>query len=75
MLIITQCGKCKHRIDRNTCQAFPNGIPIDLRREVLQHNTPLPDQENNIVYEIVDEYKQMDEDIKNTPNWRDRYIL
>jgi len=65
MYVLTQCMKCKHRITRKTCHAFPSGIPLDVRREVVIHDKPLENQEGDIVYEVAEEHRALDERIKN----------
>ena len=35
--------------------AFPKGIPTDVFRGIIEHNKPLPEQENDIVFEPVEE--------------------
>lgn len=45
------CAKCKHRrLFYGGCNAFPDGIPEEILLE-NKHNKPLPDQDNNIVFE------------------------
>lgn len=38
-----------------TCKAFPNGIPQEILIGENEHTKPLPDQENNIVFEPINE--------------------
>ena len=46
------CINCKHyNIDKNNCQAFKNGIPEIIWVGSDDHSSPLPDQENDIVFE------------------------
>ena len=47
------CYMCKHRIQENTCEAFPAGIPEEILTGENDHTKPLPDQENDIVYEPI----------------------
>jgi hypothetical protein len=50
------CISCKHFIkDKNTCPAFSNGIPQEIWNGLNDHNEPLPEQDNEIVYEPVNE--------------------
>jgi len=65
MMRHTQCMKCKHRITRETCHAFPDGIPLDVRRELIIHDEPLKNQKGDIVYEVKEKYRDLDERIKN----------
>ena len=54
--------KCRHFVgvkqdnedeetERIVCKAFPDGIPEKIAYGTNQHEKPLPDQENDIVYE------------------------
>ena len=46
------CFSCKHfRTFRGGCNAFPKGIPMEVSDEGNPHTSPLPGQENDIVYE------------------------
>lgn len=46
------CFKCKHlRIIKGGCDAFPQGIPDVITSGFNKHSKPLPNQENNIVFE------------------------
>ena len=46
------CFKCKHlRLFKGGCDAFPDGIPAQITSGKNQHSKPLPNQENNIVFE------------------------
>jgi hypothetical protein len=64
MLLPTKCEirKCKHYLgviqpdgtemtETNYCEAFLDGIPVDIAYGDNKHLTPEPDQENDIVYE------------------------
>lgn len=45
------CFKCKHfRPIRGGCDAFPGGIPDKILQE-NEHDKPLPEQKNKIVFE------------------------
>ena len=50
-----KCYKCKHLINSDskppTCKAFINGIPEDIFYESVNHSEPLPEQDNDIVFE------------------------
>jgi hypothetical protein len=48
------CFNCKHwkKYDRG-CTAFPDGIPDEVLIE-NEHDKPLPNQENEIVFELID---------------------
>lgn len=49
------CLKCKHlRKFEGGCKAFPDGIPMEISEEGLEHTKPLPDQGNDIVFEPKD---------------------
>lgn len=54
--------KCKHYLgviqpdgteltETNYCDAFPKGITIEIAYGKNRHLSPLPDQENDIVFE------------------------
>jgi len=53
------CLICKHfnQDDYNglTCSAFPEGIPDEILIKDNDHSKPLPDQDNDIVFEPVNE--------------------
>ncbi len=64
MLFPTNCGerRCKHlsgviqpdgteKTERWVCDAFPEKIPEDIAYGPNKHLTPLPGQDNDIVYE------------------------
>ena len=46
------CNRCKHRRKGITCDAFPNGIPIEIIRSG-EHFLPV-DGDNGIVFEEKD---------------------
>ena len=46
------CFKCIHYLfETGTCKAFPNGIPDEIYLGDNHHRKPLPDQQNDIVFE------------------------
>ena len=46
------CSRCKHfRRFEGGCDAFPDGIPDEIEND---HSKPLPDQENDIVFEPIE---------------------
>lgn len=46
------CFKCKHfQPFKGGCAAFPDGIPSEITPGENEHTTPLPGQENNLVFE------------------------
>jgi len=45
------CFNCKHRLGVNVCEAFPDGIPDLIMSEGNMHEKPLPEQDNDIVFE------------------------
>ena len=52
------CLECKH-LDRNnfdgvTCNAFPEGIPEEILVLGNKHSKPLPEQDNDIVFEPIE---------------------
>lgn len=53
------CFKCKHfRRFEGGCDAFPEGIPDEITGGDNPHNKPLPNQDNDIVFEPVTDNKQ-----------------
>jgi hypothetical protein len=36
------CNRCIHRKDGLTCEAYPEGIPIEIVSGELDHHKPLP---------------------------------
>lgn len=48
---ITVCINCKNYLNDLTCKAFPNGIPNEILNTSNDHSKPLPDQQNDIVFE------------------------
>lgn len=51
------CMNCKHfREFEGGCDAFPDGIP-EIIIETNEHNKPLPEQKNNIIYEPLQSKK------------------
>jgi hypothetical protein len=47
------CDLCKHiLIRRYTCEAFPQGIPKVILNRKNNHSKPLPEQENDIVFDL-----------------------
>ena len=55
-LVKIACNNCKHKNWKNlnafSCKAFDN-IPNEILRGKNMHTKPLPGQENNIVFESV----------------------
>jgi len=50
------CWNCVHFLPENySCIAFPDGIPTEITENMNEHKTPLPDQENEIVFEQIEE--------------------
>ena len=50
-LWINKCMDCKHRIEGNTCIAFPNKIPESIWTGKNDHSKPLKIQTNEITFE------------------------
>lgn len=50
----TLCSMCKNYLIDNICSAFPKGIPEEILTGENDHSEPLPDQNNDIVFESVD---------------------
>ena len=50
------CTSCRHYDwETSTCAAFPDGIPDVIFEGDNKHSKPLPDQQNKIVFEPIDE--------------------
>ena len=45
------CLICKHYTGKFKCKAFPNGIPDKIMIGKSEHEKPLPEQTNDIVFE------------------------
>lgn len=53
------CFKCKHYDETTaTCKAFINEIPDVIYYGDNDHSRPLPEQENNIIFEPINEQEQ-----------------
>jgi hypothetical protein len=52
------CIDCKH-LDSNGeelfCAAFPDGIPDEILSGENKHTAPLPEQNNNVIYQPIEE--------------------
>ena len=59
------CNSCLHRLTNTTCNAFPKGIPEDIRVWGDPHNTPTASQANKIVWEFAPGTEQEFQDWKN----------
>lgn len=53
-MIILNCSNCKNYLGDNTCLAFPDGIPDEILNGDNDHSKPLPNQDNDIVFEPID---------------------
>lgn len=53
--IFPVCNKCKWNRGDGTCRAFPNGIIDLILLRKNDHNVPLIDQDNRIVFENKEE--------------------
>jgi hypothetical protein len=50
------CFKCKHfRPIEGGCDAFPEGIPSIITEGENEHSEPLPEQENDIVFQPIND--------------------
>tara|TARA_R110000868_G_C10656262_1_gene745408 strand:+ start:591 stop:767 length:177 start_codon:yes stop_codon:yes gene_type:complete len=58
MIKIIVCFNCKNYIKDFKCMAFPNGIPEEILVGENDHSEPLPNQENNIIFEPINEQEQ-----------------
>jgi hypothetical protein len=49
------CFKCKNfDINTSTCKAFPTEIPMEILNGENDHSEPLPNQNNDIVFEPIE---------------------
>lgn len=48
------CNNCKHYFGDLKCVAFPNRIPNQILLGNNNHSKPLPEQENDFVFEPID---------------------
>ena len=48
---IDLCQRCAHYLGDLECLAFPDGIPEEILDGDNNHSKPLPDQDNDIVFE------------------------
>lgn len=51
------CENCKHILNDKPgyfCKAFPGGIPEEILTGDDDHSKPLPEQDNDIVFEPID---------------------
>jgi hypothetical protein len=56
------CFNCKHfDFDKSNCTAFPKEIPFEILNGENNHSNPLPDQNNNIVFEKIQKTKGGDQ--------------
>lgn len=50
------CFKCKHfDINTSKCEAFEGDIPDEILSGAINHSKPLPEQDNDIVFEPIEE--------------------
>ena len=52
------CRNCIHRIDEDTCKAYPNGIPEDYNDGIDIHVEKDTDQVGDYLLETTEEYKK-----------------
>ncbi len=60
---VSQCSLCKHRHNDDTCDAYPEGISLELRHNKIIHRESLGDDKGLVFEAISPEY----EDVKFTP--------
>ena len=48
------CFHCQHFIKGNVCEAFPDGIPVEIANGHFEHNKVHPEQDNDILFEPKD---------------------
>lgn len=51
------CLYCIHYEFDNKCKAFKINIPLEIVEGKNDHTEPLPDQENDIVFEPIEDVK------------------
>ena len=50
------CFNCKHlNVFGLGCKAFPDGIPDEITSGENKHSKPLPEQENDLVFEPIED--------------------
>ncbi len=49
-----RCFLCKNYLSDLTCQAFPKGIPEEILIDKNDHLKPLPEQNNDIIFEPIE---------------------
>lgn len=54
MPTVATCMECKHYIIDRTCNAFPDYIPDEIWEGKDDHSKPLPEQDNDIVFEPIE---------------------
>ena len=57
--VLSQCFKCKYYNKEFKCGAFPNGIPEKVYLNQKKHDKILPNQINNYIFEISDNFKNI----------------
>jgi len=53
-----RCAECKNYVFDLTCLAFPEGIPEEILTGESDHTEPLPEQDNDIVFEPLTEVEK-----------------
>ena len=56
MQYLPQCIMCKHYTGERRCEAFPEGIPNEIMKNDIVHDTVLQGQDKPLVYERDDAY-------------------
>lgn len=52
---IVLCNNCKNYIGDLKCLAFPNEISQEILNGENDHSKPLPEQDNDIVFEPIED--------------------
>ena len=47
------CGHCKNYLGNWNCQAYPEGIPEDIKNGSSKHKRIRKDQSNDVIFEPV----------------------
>jgi len=62
------CHNCIHRIDGDTCKAYPNGIPEYYNNGSDVHVEKEPEQVGDFLLEETEEYKEKWAEISRKAN-------
>ena len=60
MPISTQCLQCKHYLAAQVCDAFPDGIPIEIFTGEVDHRQPYKG-DHGIQFELDENFKEVED--------------